>query len=215
MKTAIVENSAPTHAPFSTVVYEQSTPDRYETGPAGQPRLLPRETLHHLYLRDVATGQQTRLAIAATQTIARAIAAKIEHGRLPAALLALGEFRYAVFTDAVFPSPEAVFPEVSGGLLRPLVYEWSPPDQYDPGDDGQPVRRPPQTLYNLWASDPARNLCGFLCTVETRATAWTIASSLRNCRLPLVFPGTGQHCCAVWTVPLSISPLARPALGTC
>ena len=61
MKTAIVENSAPTHAPFSTVVYEQSLPDRHETGPDGQPRLLPRETLHHVYLRDVATGQQTRL----------------------------------------------------------------------------------------------------------------------------------------------------------
>ena len=119
MKPAMVENSTAGHTPFSTVVCEQSMPDRHETGPEGQPRLLPRETFHHVYLQDTATDQQTRLAIAATQTIARDIAAKIEHGHLPAALLALGELRYAVFTDAVFPSPETVFPKASGDLLHP------------------------------------------------------------------------------------------------
>ena len=210
MKLTIVEHSAATHAPFSTVVYEQSVPDRHETGPDGQPRLLPRETLHHLYLRDVATGQQTRLAIAATQTIARDIAKKIEHGHLPAALLALGEFRYAAFTDAVFLSPEA-----SAGLLRPLVYEWSSPDQYDPGDDGQPVRRPPQTFYNVCVSDPQTSLQGFLCTTETKATAHAIAAGVGNCHLPVALCSTGLLCQAIWTASLSISPLARPALGTC
>ena len=52
-------------------VYEQSLPDRHETGPDGQPRLLPRQTLHHVYLRDVATDHYTQLGIAATKAVAR------------------------------------------------------------------------------------------------------------------------------------------------
>ena len=59
MKPTIVEHFAVEHAPFSTVVFEQSVPDRHETGPDAQPRLLPRETLHHVYLRDVATDHHT------------------------------------------------------------------------------------------------------------------------------------------------------------
>ena len=95
------------------------------------------------------------------------------------------------------------------------MYEWSPLDLNITGDDGQPVQQQPQTLYNVWASDPERNSYGSLCTVETKATAWAIASSLWNCRPPVALRGTGQQRYGVWTAPLSISPLARPALGTC
>ena len=216
MKPTTVEHSAVEHAPFSTVVCEQSLPDRQETGPDGQPRLLPRETFHHVYLQDTATGQRARLGIAATAAIAKRIAAEIRHGSLPAALLSHGDLRYAAWLDSIFPAPEVALPEASGSPLAPIVYEWSPPDLYVTGDDGQPVRQPPRTLYNVWASDRDRNLCGFLCTAVTRATARAIASSLGNCHLPVVLRGTtGQQCCAVWTAPLSVSPLARPALGTC
>ena len=215
MKPTTVEHSAVEHAPFSTVVCEQSLPDRKETGPDGQPRLLPRETFHHVYLQDTATGQRARLGIAATAAIAKRIAAEIRHGSLPAVLLSHGDLRYAAWVDSIFPAPEAALPEASGSPLAPIVYEWSPPDLFVTGSDGQPVRQPPRTLYNVWASDRDRNLCGFLCTVETKATARAIASSLGNCHLPVVLRGTRQQCCAVWTAPLSASPLARPALGTC
>ena len=215
MKPTMAENSTAGHTPFSTVVCEQSMPDRHETGPDGQPRLLPRQTFHHVYLQDTATGQRARLGIAATAAIAKRIAAEIRHGSLPAALLSHGDLRYAAWLDSIFPAPEAAFPEASGSPLAPIVYEWSPPDLYVTGDDGQPVRQPPRTLYNVWASDRDRNLCGFLCTAVTRATARAIASGLESCRLPVVLRGTGQQCCAVWTAELSTSPLARPALGTC
>ena len=215
MKPTMVENSTPGHTPFSTVVYERSLPDRQETGPDGQPRLLPRETFHHVYLQDTATGQRARLGIAATAAIAKRIAAEIRHGRLPAVLLYHGDLRYAAWLDSIFPAPEVALPEASGSPLAPIVYEWSPPDLYVTGDDGQPVRQPPRTLYNVWASDRDRNLCGFLCTAVTRATARAIASSLGNCHLPVALCSTGLLCQAIWTASLSISPLARPALGTC
>lgn len=215
MKTAIVENSAAAHAPFSTAVYEQSLPDRHETGADGQPRLLPRQTLHHVYLREAATDRCARLGIAATKAVARQIAAEIQSGRLPASLLVHGNFRYAVWVDAIFPTPQAVLPAPSDSPLVPLVYPWSLPDLYGTGDDGQPVREPPRTVYNLWLSDPETDLRACLCTTETEALAHAIAFSIQHCRLPVALRGTGQQCCAVWTVPLSISPLARPALGTC
>ena len=215
MKPAMVENTTAGHTPFSTVVCEQSMPDRHETGPDGQPRLLPRQTFHHVYLQDTATGQRAQLGIAATAAIAKRIAAEIRHGRLPVVLLSHCDLRYAAWLDSIFPAPGAAFPEASGSPLAPIVYEWSPPDLYVTGDDGQPVRQPPRTLYNVWASDRDRNLCGFLCTAVTRATARAIASGLESCRLPVVLRGTGQQCCAVWTAELSTSPLARPALGTC
>ena len=126
MKPTIVEHSAVEHAPFSTVVYERSLPDRHETGPDGQPRLLPRETFHHVYLQDTATGQRAQLGIAATAAIAKRIAAEIRHGRLPAVLLSHGDLRYAAWLDSIFPAPEAALPEASGSPLAPIVYEWSP-----------------------------------------------------------------------------------------
>ena len=215
MKTEIVENSAATHAPFSTVVYEQSLPDRHETGPDGQPRLLPRQTLHHVYLRDVATDHYTQLGIAATKAVARHIAAEIQRGHLPAVLLAHGNFRYAVLSDSIFPAPQAALPAASGSPLVPLVYPWSLPDLYETGDDGQPFRLPPRTLYNVWVSDPDTSLRGFLCTTETAATADAIAAGVGNCHLPVALCSTGLLCQAIWTASLSISPLARPALGTC
>ena len=211
----MIERSTAEHTLFSTVVCEQSMPDRHETGPDGQPRLLPRETLQHVYLQDAATAQRARLGIAATADIAKQIASEIRRGRLPAVLLPHGDLPYAAWSDSIFPAPESALPEASGNPLAPIVYEWSPPDLYVTGDDGQPVRQPPQTLYNIWASDRDRSLCGFLCTVTTRATAWAIASCLGSCRLPIVLRGSRQQCCAVWTAPLSASPLARPALGSC
>ena len=78
---------------------------------------------------------------------------------------------------SLFPSPETVFPKASGDLLHPLVYEWSPPDLYITGDDGQPVRQSPQTLYNVWASDPERNLCGFLWPARVQADAQNLLRS--------------------------------------
>ena len=106
MKPTMVENTTAGHTPFSTVVYERSLPDRQETGPDGQPRLLPRETFHHVYLQDTATGQRARLGIAATAAIAKRIAAEIRHGRLPAVLLSHGDLRYAAWLDSIFPAPE-------------------------------------------------------------------------------------------------------------
>ena len=41
--------------------------------------------------------------------------------------------------------------------------------------------------------DPETDLHGIPCTVEKNATAWAIASSLRNCRLSRVFPGPGTN----------------------
>ncbi len=52
-------------------------------------------------------------------------------------------------------------------------------------------------------------------TVTTRATARAMASSLENGRLPVALRGSGQACCAVWTAPLSTSPLTGPAPGSC
>ena len=182
------------------------------------PRLLPRETFHHVYLQDTATGQRAQLGIAATAAIAKRIAAEIRHGRLPAVLLSHGDLRYAAWLDSIFPAPEAALPEASGSPLAPIVYEWSPPDLYVTGDDGQPVRQPPRTLYNVWASDRDRNLCGFLCTAVTRATARAIASGLGSCHLPVVLRGsTGQQCCAVWTAPSPHprSPGLRSAPADC
>ena len=215
MKLVIAENSAATRAPFFTVVYERSLPERHETAPNGQFRLLPRETLHHVYLQEPVTNHYARLGITATKAVARQIAEEIQSGRLPAALLVHGSFRYGVLVDSIFPAPQAAVPAASGSPLVPLVYPCRLPDLQGTGDDGQPVLEPPRTLYNLWVSDPGTNLCGFLCTTETEATAHAIASGIENCRLPVVLRDTGQQCCAVWTVPLTISPFARPVLGTC
>ena len=111
MKPTTVEHSAVEHAPFSTVVCEQSLPDRQETGPDGQPRLLPRETFHHVYLQDTATGQRARLGIAATAAIAKRIAAEIRHGRLPAVLLSHGDLSATPIVDTVVraTAPTAIF----------------------------------------------------------------------------------------------------------
>ena len=215
MKPTMAEHSTTGQTPFSTVVYEQSMSDRHETGPDGEPHLLPRETLHHVYLQDDVTKQLFQLGIAATAAIGKQIVTGIRRQRLPAVLLSHGDLRYAAWSDSIFPAPEAALPEASGNPLAPVVYEWSPPDVHVTGDNGQPIRLQPRTFYNLWVSDPDRNLRGFLCTVTTRATARAMASSLENGRLPVALRGSGQECCAVWTAPLSTSPLARPALGSC
>ena len=158
----------------------------------------------------------TQLGIAATKAVARHIAAEIQHGRLPAVLLVHGNFRYAVLSGSIVPAPQAALPAASGcPSLVPLVYPWSLPDLYETGDDNQPVRLPTRTLYNVWVSNPETSLCGFLCTAETEATAHAIAAGVGNCRLPVALRSTGLLCQAIWTASLSISPLARPALGTC
>ena len=130
MKPAMVENSTAGHTPFSTVVCEQSMPDRHETGPDGQPRLLPRETFHHVYLQDTATGQRARLGIAATAAIAKRIAAEIRHGRLPVVLLSHCDLRYAAWLDSIFPAPGG---RVSGSIRqspRPYRVRMEPAGPY-------------------------------------------------------------------------------------
>ena len=113
------------------------------------------------------------------------------------------------------PPPQAALLVASGSPLVPLVYPWSLPDLYETGDDGQPVRLRPRTLYSVWISDPETNLRGLLCTTETEATPHAIAAGAENYRLPVALRSTGLLCQAIWTASLSTSPLARPALGTC
>ena len=125
MKPTTVEHSAVEHAPFSTVVCEQSLPDRQETGPDGQPRLLPRETFHHVYLQDTATGSaEPDWPSPLRQTIARDGSQREIEARpaCPPLCSALGELRYAAwFTDAdlsLLRKPS--FPKASGRPPSPF-----------------------------------------------------------------------------------------------
>ena len=113
----------------------------------GQPRLLPRKTRDHGCLTDAATGQQTQLSIAAAKTIARYIAAKIEHSHGPPPRLPLADtaMRLSRNPSSSLRRPSLrTHPEAS----RSLVYGWSLLDLYVPGDEGQPARQPPRTHYN-------------------------------------------------------------------
>ena len=82
-------------------VWPRSLPDRHTREPGHPPALSPREVVYDVWIEDPLTGGRAWLAQAASEALARSMAAEIEAGRLPVELRLTGNFWSALWAGPV------------------------------------------------------------------------------------------------------------------